>query len=110
MKPVVEEQSWGELVWYAGGPTGVSTSLTLGRCTIRPNQQNPRHAHTVCEEVLTVVSGTIVHTLGDGEVTMTAGDTIAIPAGVFHNARNVGDGDAVMTIAYPTATRDFVAE
>lgn len=109
-RPVVEPYPWGELSWFAGSAVGLSESVTLGRCVIRAGQQNQRHSHPNCEEVLALVSGTILHSLGDDRYEMHPGDTIAIPAGVPHHAVNVGVGDAVMTIAYPTAHREFVAE
>ena len=60
--------------------------------------------------MLYLLRGTITHTLGDETFTMQAGDTISIPAGVFHNGINDGDEDAEMIVAYDTATRDFVLE
>ena len=41
---------------------------------------------------------------------MQSGDTISVPAGVFHNGTNGGAEDAEMIIAYSTAERDFVLE
>ena len=41
--------------------------------------------HPNCEEVLYLLAGRVEHTLGDQSFTLETGDTLAIPAGVFHN-------------------------
>lgn len=104
------ETSWGSLRWLASREVGNATSLTLGRVVIRRGQANPRHAHRTCEEALYLLAGRLEHTVGDQSVTLGPGDTLAIPAGVFHNARSVGDEDADMMVAYSTGERDFVLE
>ncbi|HEY3234138.1 MAG TPA: cupin domain-containing protein [Polyangiaceae bacterium] len=106
--PQTEQFDWGEITWFANGAIGNSKELTLGRCVIRPGMSNTLHEHPNTSEVLTVVSGTILHTTETGEVELRAGDTITLPAGLPHRARNVGDCDAVLFIAYPTAYREFV--
>jgi quercetin dioxygenase-like cupin family protein len=104
-------QPWGELTWYTSAQLGNSRTLTTGLAVIKPGQSNPRHYHPNCDEVLHVISGTILHSMeNDRTVTMTAGDTVSIPAGVHHNATNVGSDDAVLSIAFSTAHRQVVGE
>ena len=105
-----QESSWGALRWLASGSIGNAEGLPLGRVIIKAGDSNPRHCHKTCEEVLYLMSGTLVHTLGDAELTLEAGDTISIPAGVYHNGINHGSEDADMIVAYSSATRDFVLE
>lgn len=105
-----EEFEWGQLTWYANRKLGNSEEMTLGRCIIKPGQSNPRHHHPNCEEALQVVQGEIEHTLGDEAFKMGPGDTIVIPANIVHNATNVGDSDAIMTIVFSTADRKTVGE
>jgi len=106
----VEETSWGKLVWMVSGKLGNSTTMTVGRCYIAPGQENPRHYHPNCDEVLHVLQGTIEHSFDDETVTMTAGDTISIPQGVLHNARNVGADQAIFVISFSSADRQAVGE
>lgn len=106
----VEETDFGRLVWMVSGSLGNSTTMTVGRCHIEPGRANPRHYHPNCDEVLHVLSGTIAHTLDDDEFTMEAGDTVSIPAGTVHNARNIGSGPAVLAIAFSSAYREVVGE
>jgi quercetin dioxygenase-like cupin family protein len=102
--------SWGSLCWLAGGELGNATGLTLGRVVIFRGASNPRHCHPNCEEVLYLLSGSLEHTLGEETVLLNPGDTLHIPAGVFHSARSVGDDEADMMVAYSSAAREFVLE
>jgi quercetin dioxygenase-like cupin family protein len=104
----VEETAWGRLVWMVSGRLGNSTTMTVGRCHIRPGASNPRHLHPNCDEVLHVLHGTIEHSYGDQTVRMVAGDTISIPQGTPHNARNTGDTEAVFVISFSTPDRQAV--
>ncbi|MHC4714265.1 MAG: cupin domain-containing protein [Planctomycetota bacterium] len=94
----------------AGGAVGNAQGLTLGRVVIRKGQSNPRHAHSNCEEALYLLAGRLEHTVGGEKVTLEAGDTLVIPAGVFHNALSIGDSDADMIVAYSSGTREFEVE
>jgi quercetin dioxygenase-like cupin family protein len=103
-------EPWGSLSWLASRKAGNAEGITLGRVVIRAGQANPRHRHMSGEEVLYLVAGRLEHTLGGEKVVLEAGDTLVIPAGVFHNATSTGGVDAEMVVAYPTGTRDFDPE
>lgn len=105
-----EDQPWGRLEWYASRALGNSTHVTTGQATIRPGKANPAHWHPNCDEVLHVLSGRIMNRMGDKEFEMKAGDTVVIPEGVIHNARNIGTEDAVLSIAYNSADRVAIGE
>ncbi len=105
-----ESFDWGELTWNANAKLGNSKLMTLGKCIINVNAENPRHYHPNCEEILYVTQGKLLHTLDDNSFEMQTGDTIVIPANVWHNARNIGDEDAIMTIVYSSAHRETVGE
>ncbi len=116
-KPVLEASAarvetfhWGELQWYVSGSIGNSETTTVGRCILKPGQENPRHIHPNCEEILQVISGTIMHSLADGTYQMNPGDAIAIPQNIVHNARNIGTEDAVLTIVFSSAYRETQGE
>lgn len=106
----VVEFPWGRLTWHVSGELGNSDTLTVGQAIIRPGQQNPRHYHPNCDEVLHVLRGRIRHSMGGQIVEMQAGDTVSIPTGVIHNAVNIGDEDAVLAISFSTADRKVVNE
>ena len=101
----MEEFPWGRLEWHAGGALQNSGTLTLGRCILKPGCGNTPHIHPNCCEILRVESGRIAHRYGGRSVDMEPGDTITIPAGVYHGAVNLGEGAAVMTIVFDTPDR-----
>lgn len=107
---VVENQSWGRLEWMVSAALGNSGTMTVGRCYIRQGEQNPRHYHPNCDEVLHVLQGTIEHSIDDELLTMGPGDTISIPSGARHNARNIGTGEAIFVIAFSAPDRQTVGE
>jgi quercetin dioxygenase-like cupin family protein len=101
---------WGSLTWYVSKALGSSETLTVGRCVLKPGQANPRHYHPNCDEVLHVLQGRILHTMHDQEAPMSEGDTISIPLGVPHNARNIGETDAILLICFSSAERETIGE
>ena len=106
----LEDQTWGRLEWMVSGALGNSDTMTVGRCYIRPGEQNPRHYHPNCDEVLHVLQGTIEHSVDDDRVTMGPGDTISIPSGALHNARNIGTDEAIFVISFSAPDRQTVGE
>lgn len=107
----VIEADWGSLTWYASGKLKNSDEMTIGKCILKPGAENPRHYHPNCEEVLVVLQGRISHEIEEvGEVVLKEGDTITLPQGFAHKARNIGDTDAVLYISFSSADREVVGE
>jgi len=103
-------EEWGSLSWVATEELTLTPGLTLGRVILKPGASNPRHSHPNCDEVLYVLSGRLQHETG-GEITiLEAGDTLAIPAGVPHQAHNIGSENADTIVAYSSGRREFVLE
>ena len=100
------ETPWGTLSWRVSRALGNSATMTFGRALIRAGCENPRHRHPNCDEILHVVSGTIEHSLGVERFLMGPGDTISIPADVWHNARAIGDDEAITIICFSSADRE----
>ncbi|MBS1800413.1 MAG: ThuA domain-containing protein [Acidobacteria bacterium] len=107
---VVQPQPWGKLEWLASRELGNSLFMTVGIATINPGKENPVHSHPNCDEILHVVQGHIMNRVGDKEYEMSAGDTVTIPEGTLHNARNIGKEDAVLSISYNSADRIAIGE
>jgi len=104
------EEPWGSLTWLASqGLTGCP-NLTVGRVVIRRGQQNPRHSHANCQEVLHLLAGRLEHEIGGQWVVMQPGDTLVVDAGVPHHARSVGETDADMVVVYDAGKRQFRPE
>lgn len=101
----VLDLSWGRIVWTVARTLGNSATMTFGRVLIRANQANQIHRHPNCDEILHLITGRIEHSLGDELLVMNPGDTINIPAGVWHNARALDGVDADMAICFSSADR-----
>lgn len=105
------EFDWGNLTWYASRKLGNSNEMTVGKCVLYLGKGNPAHCHPNCSEILTVIQGRIMHQIEDGkEVEMGVGDTITLPANMPHLARNIGEENAVLMVAFPTADREVKGE
>jgi quercetin dioxygenase-like cupin family protein len=106
-----QTQEWGCLTWFASGAMKTSDHQTVGLCEIKLGQANPRHHHPNCEEVLHVLQGEIEHDIEDGKrVRLGPGDTISVPAGVVHQARNVGPDLAVLFVCFSSPNRQVQGE
>jgi quercetin dioxygenase-like cupin family protein len=101
---------WGHLTWYVSRELKNSDAMTVGEAMIKPGQSDPTHYHPNCDEVLHVLKGQILQTIGDKTVMMREGDTVSIPVGVKHSAKNVGLDDAVLSISFSSADRRVIGE
>ena len=104
-------ENWGTLQWIVDGKDGTSEVMTVGKVTIYPEKSNPYHTHPNCEEILYVITGELEHTIDEERtVRLSAGDTMVIPQGERHNARNIGKTDAVVLVSFNNANRLTVGE
>jgi quercetin dioxygenase-like cupin family protein len=106
----VVEYPWGHLTWYVSRELKNSNTMTVGEAVIKPGHENRRHFHPNCDEVMHVIHGRILQSIDDRTIEMQLGDTVSIPAGVKHNAKNIGTQDAVLAISFSSADREVVGE
>ncbi|MGM4909959.1 cupin domain-containing protein [Rhizobium sp. 768_B6_N1_8] len=70
------------------------------RVDFAPGASAPKHHHPG-EEIAYVIKGVLEYQLdGQKPVTLKAGQSLFIPTGVAHSARNVGDGKASELATY----------
>jgi quercetin dioxygenase-like cupin family protein len=70
------------------------------RVDFAPGASFPKHSHPG-EELAYVLEGTMEYQLGDQPpVTLKAGESLFIPTGVAHSAKNSGSGKAVELATY----------
>ena len=74
--------------------------FALRRFTLAPGAEVPRHTNAVEHEQY-VLAGEYVVGIGDEEQTVSAGDTLLIPAGTVHWYRNEGDEEGAFLCAVP---------
>ncbi|MXR50957.1 cupin domain-containing protein [Halovenus sp. WSH3] len=76
-------------------------NVALRRFVLDPDATVPEHTNEV-EHEQHVLSGQYVVGIEDEEYTVTAGDTVHIPAGAVHWYRNEGEQPGVFLCAVPT--------
>lgn len=103
-------EDWGSLLWVAASELTATPGLTLGRVSLKPGAGNPRHSHPNCDEVLYVLRGRLRHETNGRIDILEAGDTLAIPSGVPHQAVNIGDEESDVIVAYSSGSREFRLE
>ena len=84
-----------------GAPT-----LAIRRFTLEPGGEVPRHTNEIEHEQY-VLEGEYVVGIEDTEYTVSAGDSIHIPAGTVHWYRNPGDEEGAFICAVPTGDDDI---
>ncbi|MFB6131532.1 MAG: cupin domain-containing protein [Salinigranum sp.] len=75
-------------------------NFAFRRFTLAPHSSVPEHTNAVEHEQY-VLSGTYVAGIGDEEYTVSAGDSLLIPAGVPHWYRNESDEEGAFICAVP---------
>ena len=103
-----EAREFGTVEWAVreGHPAGAET--TVGLAVFEAGGGNAEHVHPNCEEVVYVLEGEVMHTLGAQSVVLRAGDLIVVPRGVAHRLANEGDVPARTYITFSSPEREFV--
>lgn len=68
-------------------------NLTLSKTILHPGKMTTGHSHEGLEEVYFFIEGTAVMVVDDHEFVATAGSIFLIPAGAFHQVRNLSTSD-----------------
>jgi mannose-6-phosphate isomerase-like protein (cupin superfamily) len=87
-----------------GGASPIqATNFSLGHVTLEPNGgQVPWHNQEQ-EEIYFLVEGTGEMCLGEERTTLSTGQAVYIPSGVFHQLTNTGDAPLRMIYCYGPA-------
>ncbi len=99
---------WGTIQWLVTGRRIADSQMTFGYVEIQPGEKNVRHYHPNCDEVLFLLEGELMHSLGDERFPLSAGMAIHIPTGMHHDATNPGATVARMVVAYSSGDRQTV--
>lgn len=82
---------WGSIKWFVSPTTVPGAPTSFGEVVINPERGHDRHEHPGADEVLYVIEGTGVQTVGDEpEFAISAGDAIWVPRGTMHSTFNTG--------------------
>lgn len=86
-----ETFSWGSIKWGVTADRFPGAPITVGEVVINPTKGHDIHTHPESDEVLHVIEGEGVQTVGDsGEFAVRAGDSVYIPRGTEHSTFNTG--------------------
>ena len=86
-----ETFAWGSIKWGVTAGRFPGAPITVGEGVINPTKGHDVHTHPDSDEVLQVIEGEGVQTVGDsGEFSVTAGDSIYVPRGTEHSTFNTG--------------------
>ncbi len=93
-----------------GGAGSVTLRLVEIPVAAQGDAQRGRHCHDGHEECMYVLSGEGETRSGKDKHTLSAGDTILVPAGEMHVTRNTGQVPLVMLCFFPVAQIDMRLE
>ncbi|KIR61423.1 MULTISPECIES: cupin domain-containing protein [Micromonospora] len=79
---------WGTMKWFVSPVTIPGAVNSQGEVIINPGQGHGRHLHAGADELIYVVSGAGVQTVGDDEFAIAEGDMVYIPRGTLHSTMN----------------------
>jgi oxalate decarboxylase/phosphoglucose isomerase-like protein (cupin superfamily) len=83
--------AWGTIKWLVSPATIAGAGVTFGEVVMQPGEGHGRHNHPGSEEILYILSGTGEQMVDDDPpFSVGPGDTIYIPAGVYHSTDNTG--------------------
>lgn len=63
-----------------------------------PGQAQKPHAHAGADKVYVLLEGTVTTTIGDDQVSLSAGDCVLAPAGTAHGISNSGTSPAALLV------------
>ncbi|GHJ40991.1 cupin domain-containing protein [Streptomyces sp. TS71-3] len=82
---------WGSIKWGVSADLFPGADVTTGEVTINPAKGHALHTHPESDEVLYVIDGEGVQTVGDsGEFPVRTGDFVFVPKGTLHSTFNTG--------------------
>jgi quercetin dioxygenase-like cupin family protein len=112
---IIDHASQAKEEWRPGVVTRMQVSALTGSVQLcvfqqwcEPGRGAPTHLHAV-EEILTVLDGRAEIWVEDERATLTAGQSMLVPAGRKHGFRNVGTGTLHVqaTLAAPIFEASF---
>ena len=102
---------WGVLKWMVTPDVTGSEHISCGVVQLEPGKGHERHNHPNAEEMLYVVRGEGEQEIADETRSITAGDMLYIPEGVYHGTINTGWEPLVLIAVYaPPGPEDILRD
>jgi len=101
-----DQHDWGIFAQVSGPRDGLAGIVAI-EATFLPGKCHDFHRHPGQEEVIYVIEGTIEQWLEQEKSTLSAGDSVVIPASAVHATFNDGDAAAkILAILSPSVGDD----
>jgi quercetin dioxygenase-like cupin family protein len=101
-----DQHDWGVFAQVSGPRDGLAGIVAI-EATFLPGKCHDFHRHPGQEEVIYVIEGTIEQWLEQEKSTLSAGDSVVIPASAVHATFNDGDEAAkILAILSPSVGDD----
>jgi quercetin dioxygenase-like cupin family protein len=101
-----QQHDWGVFAQVSGPRDGLDGIVAI-EATFLPGRCHDFHRHPGQEEVIYVIEGTIEQWLEQERATLTAGDSVVIPASAVHATFNDGTQPAkILAILSPAVGED----
>lgn len=92
---------WGTLKWLVNPSDVEGADTTVGEVIVFPGRGHAVHRHPNAQEVIYVIEGEGVQTVGDGEpFAIKAGDAVFIPKDVDHSTFNTSWRSLRLIVTY----------
>ncbi len=102
---------WGVLKWMVTPDVTGSEHISCGVVQLEPGKGHERHNHPNAEEMLYVVRGEGEQEIADETRSISAGDMLYIPEGVYHGTINTGWEPLVLIAVYaPPGPEDILRD
>lgn len=102
---------WGTIKWLVSPDIDEGASLTAGEVIVYPGQGHAEHRHADADEVIYVISGIGVQTVGDSEpFDVVAGDAIYVPRDTLHSTFNTGWSPLRIFVVYTPGGAEKVVD
>ncbi len=105
---------WGTIKWLVTPHLDDGAGLTTGEVIVYPSEGHAPHRHPGEEEVIYVVSGRGIQTVGEGDAEerfpIAEGDVVYIPTNVLHSTYNTTWSPLRLVVVYTPGGAETVLD
>ena len=107
IKSKILPETWGSMEWLVDDALIAGANMSAALMILKPGQSGVPHRHPNCHEFVYLIQGAVEQSLDDRKAQLVANDSVFIPLGTVHSARNTGSDDAKMLITYSEGKRIY---
>lgn len=107
LKSRLAPEDWGSMEWLMDDALVTGADMSVAVMTLLKGKTSPLHRHPNSHEFIYLAQGKVEVSLDERKVVLQVGDSVFIPAGTVHGARNLADDDIRMIVSYSAGTRKY---